>query len=445
MDLTSIIVVLVATFVGLIGALYAYGKAHAREIKDNWVKYRCNPIYMPMAGFVGSDIVTNFTNCTMKNVQSYTGFVMDPIYQNFRSFQEIFSTITKSMNDMRKMMAGTTNSFTGIISSTFGKIANTLGTTSQLVGRVRTLNKRIISMFVVMMHIANTGVKTGYSINNGPIGKTAEFFCFHPDTQIRLKNGETIAIKDVKPYMILEDDSHVFSILEFDGTQTPMVMIEDITVSGNHKILRNNEWIRAEDHPDAVQVESCERIFCLNTDTHKIPIGSYIFKDYEETDDVEEFHKDVFAFYDVPSIDRSFFKVTGFHPDTDIILEDGTIKPINKIHIGDALCGEQKVIGIVKHSNIDGFVELEEGIYCSPGTLLFDENCNLCIAHSRGEHPSIEIKENMYYQLLTEKSGFPIYGKNKKIMIALDDQEVPLSSIHSKRDAHVIHEKITDS
>ena len=126
-------------------------------------------------------------------------------------------------------------------------------------------------------------------------------------------------------------------------------------------------------------------------------------------------------------------------------MQDGTTKPICTIQIGDALCGEQKVIGIVKHHNIDGFIELDEGILCSPGTLVFDENCKMSIAHAVGQHPSTEIKENTYYQLLTETALFPIYGKNKRIMIALDDQEVPSSSIHSKRDAHVIHEKITDS
>jgi hypothetical protein len=314
------------------------------------------------------------------------------------------------------------------------------------VGRIRTLNKRIVSMFVVLMHIANTGVQTGGSIQNGPIGKTAEFFCFHPDTQIILKNGKTVAIKDIKPFMVLEDDSKVTSILEFDGSQTHMVMIDDITVSGNHKIMRHDKWIRAENHPDAVNVESCERLFCLNTDTHKIPIGDHIFKDYEETDDTEEFMNDVLRFYDVFNIDRSFFKVTGFHPETKVIMQDGSTKPICDIKIGDDLCYEQKVTGIVRHNNTDGFLELENGVLCSPGTLLFDENCQMYIAHTIGKDPSIEIKENMYYQLLTETALYPIFAtKNHSIMLALDDQEVPSSSIHSKRDAQVIREKITDS
>ena len=83
MSLGSVLVVLVTTLVAIIAGVYAYGLAHLQEIKTNWVQYRCNPVYMPLAGMVGSDIATNFMNCTLQSVNAYAGFAMDPIYQNF--------------------------------------------------------------------------------------------------------------------------------------------------------------------------------------------------------------------------------------------------------------------------------------------------------------------------------------------------------------------------
>jgi len=123
----------------------------------------------------------------------------------------------------------------------------------QLFGRVRTIVSRMMATMAVMMNIVNTGIQTGQSIQNGPIGKAAEFFCFHPDTQIKVKGDTAVKISDITPGTKLYDGQIVISTLKFVGGG-PMFLLGSVQVSGNHKGLDDMDWIRVENHPDAVPV-----------------------------------------------------------------------------------------------------------------------------------------------------------------------------------------------
>jgi len=204
MDLGSVLVVFISTLLAFGAALYAYGLANLQEIKDNWVQYRCNPLYMPLADLVGSDIYTNFVNCSLQSTQSYAGIVLDPIYKNFTIVTDTVNMILDSMNDMRAAITGAADGFLSIIQNTFAKIHNTLSTSVQLFGRIRSIINRLMATMAVMMNIVNTGVQTGESIQNGPIGQAADFFCFHPDTLIETSEG-MLKIIDIKPGMKLQD------------------------------------------------------------------------------------------------------------------------------------------------------------------------------------------------------------------------------------------------
>lgn len=176
MDAWSLVVVLGLTLLAISAASYSYAETHLKDIKANWVKYRCNPLYMPLAGLVGSDILSNFTGCTMGAIQNYAGYALDPVYSMFGNVGSILSDIQGAMNDIRSMLGGTSNAFLSIVDDTYGKLTNTMSTSMKLMARIRTLNNRLLAAFVVMLHTMDTGIQTGASINNGPIGQAARFF-----------------------------------------------------------------------------------------------------------------------------------------------------------------------------------------------------------------------------------------------------------------------------
>ena len=435
MDLVSIAVVLFTTLAAMVAGVYAYGMTHIHEIKQNWVQYRCNPMYMPLAGAVGSDIMSNFTNCVMQSVQSYAGFVMDPIFQNFKIFQEMFVGILDSIQFIRKKMAGTVDAFLNIVSSVFGKIQNTMGASLQLVGRIRTIMNRIISVFITMLHIAKTGVDSGMSIKNGPIGQTAEFLCFDPYTPVRMEHG-SIPISDVSVGMKLYGDRLVTSHMIFDGTETKMVDLMGVVVSANHKIRYNRRWIRAGDHPDALPTDSVNRLICLTTSDHVIPVFDYLFKDYEETDDVAEFYQDVADYYkcSVPPL-RTKYRETGFKfHDTHVRMEDGSTVALDEIHIGDYIAKGGRVLGLLVHKLNDPPILLSPGVSVSPGAVYLENNQ----LHTAATNGQVDDMYPLCVNLLTEHAKVVLVDIYDRDWVFLDDQEVPCGYIHDKRDKKVV-------
>lgn len=440
MDIVSIIVVTFVTITAIIAGFYAYGMSNLHEIKQNWVKYRCNPIYMPLARAVGSDIMTNFTSCTMQSVQSYAGFVMDPVFNLFKDFQEVFAYILNSMQFIRQKMAGTVDAFLAIVSSVFGKLQNTLSTTASLFGRIRTIINRIISIFVIMIHIAGTGIKTGQSIQNGPIGAVGEFLCFDPDTQLKLYNEKDVSMSDIKPGDVLIGGQTVESIMMFRGDATSMVNIKGVTVSGNHKIMHNSRWIKCSEHPDAVSVPSIPFLLCLNTSTHTINIENMLFKDYEETDDIENFYQDVAEYYnsEIPPL-RSEYRTTGFDIDTtNVRMEDGSIRLMKHVSTGERIAKGGEVIGFILHHLPIEKVEIGKGVFVAPGTILLDKESRLTTAANFLYMPTKTSKNPFCINLLTENATVVVVDQQGIEFTCLDDQEVPDPSIHDRRDKKVI-------
>lgn len=159
----------ITTVVAIVASTYLFALTQLEHIKKNWVQYRCNPIYMPVAGMVGDDVFSNFTRCTMRGFHDYAGFMMDPILQEFGIVNETIDEIGGAMQDMRSMMASTRGGFMGIIGSVFGKIQNTMSQIQYIIIRMRTLLSRIMGVMMSFMLIFYTGMESGQSVMNGPI------------------------------------------------------------------------------------------------------------------------------------------------------------------------------------------------------------------------------------------------------------------------------------
>jgi hypothetical protein len=163
------IIFAVATIVAISAATYLFALSQVDHLKRNWVQYRCNPIYMPMAGLVGQDVFTNFTKCTMKGFHDYAGFMMDPIMAEFDTVGETVGELGGALRDMRTTMSSMRGGFLGIVGSVFGKIQNLMSSIQYIIIRMRTLLSRIMGVMMSFMLIFYTGMETGQSVMNGPI------------------------------------------------------------------------------------------------------------------------------------------------------------------------------------------------------------------------------------------------------------------------------------
>jgi hypothetical protein len=276
----DLVIFVVATLTAVLAVCYTMILARLDEIKENWVQYRCNPMYMPFASFVGVDTAGNFMRCTTKSFQDYAGFILDPINQLFGTFLGMFSSIADSLNSMRSMFNGIRTAFLGIVTMIFGKLANTMASMQYLMIRIRTVFLRVSGVMFSMMNIMNTGISSGKSVINGPIGKTISFLCFAPETRVLLNDGQMKEMSAVSIGDVLKGGHTVTGTYVLIGNDSQLFHLGDVLVTGSHRLASG---LRVDECPDSILTMSKRSLlYCLDTDTGILPLANGMeFLDFE--------------------------------------------------------------------------------------------------------------------------------------------------------------------
>lgn len=418
----------VATLGAVAAVMYMYALSNIKDLKDNWQEYKCNPAYMPFAGFVGQDVFKTFTDCTMKSFHDYTGFVVDPIMSQFSTVANVVSEIDNSMSSMRVMMAQTRTGFLGIVGMVFGKIQNLMSQFQYIIIRMRTLLARVIGIMMSFIYIFYGGMRTGESVMNGPIGQTISFLCFDPETELDTMDKQKIKIKDVKVGMVLRNWEVVTSKYILTGEDVPMFQLGNVKVSGHHKVYHIDKYICVKDHPDAVPIPEVPLLTCINTESHQIVIDDKFFLDFVEDtdekrmksrrDEVElKFNGKLNPKNQITTPTSCF--PTGFNGDTLVALKRGNV-PISSVKVGDVLDNGDLVMGIAIHDVRGGYyAEVDEGISSHPCNWIYKDgqihtaesfgNINKCVDH------------NLMFNLISEMMLYPVVSRTGKRYMVLDE------------------------
>ena len=108
--------------------------------------------------------------------------------------------------------------------------------------------------------------------------------CFSPDTVIKLQNGESRKIHELELGDILVNGSVVDATMKIKNQDDPYYKLPgDILVTGSHYVKDGDTFKQVKNLTDAeatTQVDSA--VYCLVTNDHKIPVGDYIFWDWED-------------------------------------------------------------------------------------------------------------------------------------------------------------------
>jgi hypothetical protein len=433
-----------ATLVAVGVSLYLFALSRVDELKKNWMEYRCNPIYMPLAGFVGESVSANFTKCTMKGFQDYAGFVMDPLMAQFSIVNDTLGEVTGNMNSMRSMMGEMRGGFLGIVGSVFGKIQNLTSHIQYIMIRMRTLMSRIVGVMITFVYMFFTGVASGESVRNGPIMRTIGFLCFHPDTLISTDNeNQPVFLRNVKIGDKLKGDATVTSVYQMSGEGVPMYSLYGTLVSGSHKVKFQKEFIFVRDHPLAKKVRDVYSLMCLNTTTHRIFTPTSEFLDFVEntstliTNMKSKYVELIYNAQCSPS-NLATSHVTGVMATAKVPLEYEDV-PIWTVEVGDVLDNGDKVLGIVIHYVDETmYCSLAEGINAAPSTWILKDG-SVRMAHTLDTSALVASNERYaVYQLITESNTFPIINsKNERIMI-LDELQTTDSHIAEVKDTIIM-------
>jgi hypothetical protein len=287
-------------------ALYAINilSIGVSNIKDNWPTYRCNPAVMPFAAAFGQDATQNFTHCIQTMQTNYMGYLTQPIHYNLSVMGDTMNTLTSSLQSARAFISNIRDFIINIVQNIFGVFLNILIEFQKITVSIKDLLGKLVGILATLIYTLDGSVKTMNSVWNGIPGKTVRSLqnvCFHPNTLIKLADNTIFNIKDVPLNARLKNGSIVQAVMNIsnikeDNTQRETLFEvpfgennNKIFVTGSHLIYhpKLKHFISVKDfsitNQNILQTNiGCPVLCCLITSDHTIPIGDWIFHDWED-------------------------------------------------------------------------------------------------------------------------------------------------------------------
>ncbi len=243
-------------------------------------------------------------------------------------------------------------------------------------------------------------------------------FCFDENTLIETIEGP-IKIKDLKINSKLKDGSLVTCTFILNSSQQKMYSLNNVIVSGNHKVYYNQQFISVENHPLSKPLEQYKKpfIYCINTSNKIIHINNMIFSDWDEIDchDIRELNEKYSTFFNEPLQVNNLhdFLESGFIENTKVELEDGTIIPIEELEINNILSSGEIIRGKVEIKADDlplyeYFIENKR--YIGGPNLQILHHTNTILDTFELVKTQILKKENKLYHVVTNTGTITING-----------------------------------
>jgi hypothetical protein len=320
-DLTITIFIIIVFIILYVFNILTVG---INKIKEDWSLYRCNPAVMPFSSVFGQDPMANFTYCIQTMQSNYLSYLMQPLQYNLNIMGDIGANLTKSLNDVRAFISNLRGFVTNIVRSIFSVFLNILIEFQRITINIKDLFNKLIGIMAAMLFVLNGSIMTMNSMWSGPPGQIVKALCFHPDTILQLKDGSFVRMKDMPLNAVLKNGSVVYAVMQISnldnngkciealyrlkggekaseagtsaraseagtgtgtGTGTGASAAADILVSGSHLVYDspNNTFVHVEHLPAATKTDiECKEFTCLITSNHIIPIGKWIFHDWED-------------------------------------------------------------------------------------------------------------------------------------------------------------------
>ena len=425
------------------------------NVQSNWVKYRCHPLVIPVAGFFNDgdgnpvDVGKNFEYCKSVGLHQVASLAMEPFQYMFSLVKDILSGVADSIDSLRELFTKIKEAIMSVVGDSTNKVANTTSEVTTLISRIRDIFSRLVGSGALMASFTSTMFSTMESVFNLAYSFVTamiyavfamaiilsfifpEFlafaitlgaglgiaYCFDENTIIKTSSGYK-KIKNIKigEAIIGESDNSIHNVegvMQFTTGGVTMYKLGDVIVSGYHKVFnkRTAEWVYVMHHQDAVPVKDYNKsiIYCLITDTNQIPIRNYLFTDYEEVSEkvhIENIEKIVWG-----NVKGELYS-SGIYRDTKIQMYDNSFKSIDSLKIGDKLFGNNIVESIIELDSYNTHIYNYDGVFISGYTWLKDHWIKDIIMTSWCRE-----KEPVIYQLITSEGDYNIKSNSGIITV----------------------------
>jgi hypothetical protein len=144
------------------------------EIKNNWVKYRCDPVVMPFASFFGHDTGKNFATCIGSLQSSNMAHFVGPINASHSVSNANSKQTGSTMGSFRSLQSKTRNA-TGLqFVNIFGIFNNLIIQMQKITFTMRDLMLKILGSLTVIMHMMTGQFMLGGSVSNSALPTTSQ-------------------------------------------------------------------------------------------------------------------------------------------------------------------------------------------------------------------------------------------------------------------------------
>lgn len=276
-----------------------------KNVRKNWPLYRCNPFIMPFASVFGQDPKTNFTYCIQNIQTNFMSTLLQPLNYNLGVIKDVLDSTTSSIFNTRNFLNNFRTNITGSLQAVYSIFLGIVIEIQRMTIVIKDTMSKLVGILATLLYTLKGTINTVESLWNGPPGNMVQALCFHPDTLLRLKNGEIYKMKNVPLLSELENGSIVRAVMHIsncdkDGNiNEPLFKVssgvnnEDILVTKSHLIFdkSSNSFVKVKDYLEGqgnatstigeTNIKS-ETLSCLITSDHTIQIGEHIFHDWED-------------------------------------------------------------------------------------------------------------------------------------------------------------------
>jgi hypothetical protein len=141
------IVVILATLASLIGIAIAHGMGNWETVKENWPEYRCNPMYMPVAGWIRPDVSgeENFVYCTNALAESIWAIVKAQIGTYFGVLGDSLGSLASPLEAIRNVISNIRKFLFTFMAQSMSKAANSASVFLHYLSKIKDVMKRFVA------------------------------------------------------------------------------------------------------------------------------------------------------------------------------------------------------------------------------------------------------------------------------------------------------------
>jgi len=297
MNTSDLFVSVVIVIVFILLYLFNFLVVGIQRIKDNWPQYRCNPIIMPFASVFDVDVNQNFTYCIQNLQSNYIGYLLKPLNYNITALGDMGKMLTGNLGNVRGLVGYVRDAVKKITEGIFSIMGNIVIEIQRLSINVKDMLGKVFGILNTVLNTLSGAMMTMDSAWAGPPGQAVRFLCFEPDTPVQLQDGRIMAMRDLPLNAVLKNGARVCAVMQItnlddDGKPVEAVYSvaggeqdKPIYVSGSHLVYdpAQAQFVHVHHLPSAKLTDRvCDTFACLITSNHTIPLGQWIFHDWED-------------------------------------------------------------------------------------------------------------------------------------------------------------------